>query len=191
VSPEPKALISEVEGFVLERHAANVLPPAEIVEVGSWAGTSAERLCAGSKRGAGAHVTCIDTWADWVDPPEDQWPATGADALRVFLERVDPAVVMPLRAPSLVVAPMWLREIGLLFIDAGHTYEQCLADYEAWSRFVLPGGVLAIHDYLREPDPELWWCEGPTRVVEEVIEPSGRWEHEETVGWTWVGRRRS
>ena len=41
--------------------------------------------------------------------------------------------------------------MGLLFIDGGHALDVAMADYEAWARFVLPGGLLAIHDVFESP----------------------------------------
>ncbi len=42
-------------------------------------------------------------------------------------------------------------ELGMLFIDGGHTHEAANNDYESWSGKVTPGGILAIHDLF--PDP--------------------------------------
>lgn len=36
--------------------------------------------------------------------------------------------------------------IGLLLVDAGHEYHDCLADLEAYSPKVAPGGVIAVDD---------------------------------------------
>jgi len=38
-----------------------------------------------------------------------------------------------------------------LFIDGGHAFDVALADYEAWSPHVAPGGVLAFHDVFEDP----------------------------------------
>ena len=38
------------------------------------------------------------------------------------------------------------KEIDLLFIDAGHEYEQVAADIAGWTQFVARGGVVAFHD---------------------------------------------
>jgi methyltransferase family protein len=37
--------------------------------------------------------------------------------------------------------------IRLLFIDGDHTYEGCKNDIESWAKYLVPGGVIAIHDY--------------------------------------------
>ncbi len=38
------------------------------------------------------------------------------------------------------------RKLDLLFIDGDHTWEGVKSDYETYSRFVRPGGVIAFHD---------------------------------------------
>jgi predicted O-methyltransferase YrrM len=38
------------------------------------------------------------------------------------------------------------KEFVFVFIDAGHTYKDCKADFEAWSPLVKSGGEVAFHD---------------------------------------------
>ena len=39
----------------------------------------------------------------------------------------------------------------VLFIDGGHGEEPAHADYDGWARWLMPGGLLLIHDVF--PDP--------------------------------------
>lgn len=39
------------------------------------------------------------------------------------------------------------KRIRLLFIDGDHSYEECKKDISIWSPFLVPGGVIALHDY--------------------------------------------
>ena len=41
--------------------------------------------------------------------------------------------------------------LGLLFIDGSHTDASATAGYEGWTPYVLPGGLLAIHDVHLDP----------------------------------------
>lgn len=197
------ALMREVELRHLFELALCVPHHQEIVEVGSWAGGSAAWMCAGARAGAGAHITCVDIWEDWVDPPlEDgeliieiddrriRTPHLGADALARFGEVVDWSRVVALRAPSLTVAPMWVKPIGMLFIDACHRYQDCRDDLVAWTPHVVPDGIVAVHDYNRDPPPEHWWAEGPTRAVDELVD-AGSLRQTDLVGALWVGCRSS
>ena len=50
------------------------------------------------------------------------------------------------------VARHWHTPVGLLFVDGGHAEDVAMGDYESWSRFVAPGGLLAIHDVFERPE---------------------------------------
>ena len=51
------------------------------------------------------------------------------------------------------VADTWDKPIDILHIDGRHRYEDVKEDYENWSRFVRPGGIILLHDTseFREP----------------------------------------
>ena len=55
-------------------------------------------------------------------------------------------VVIPLVAPSIMVARHWTTPLGFLFIDGGHSLDAALADYRGWSSYLLRDGLLVIHD---------------------------------------------
>ena len=59
--------------------------------------------------------------------------------------------VVPVVAPSMVAARKWATPLGMVFIDGGHSLDAAMTDYQSWSRHVVPGGILAIHDIF--PDP--------------------------------------
>jgi predicted O-methyltransferase YrrM len=40
----------------------------------------------------------------------------------------------------------WDKPIDILFIDGDHTYEGAKADFEKYSKFVKPGGIIFMHD---------------------------------------------
>ena len=54
--------------------------------------------------------------------------------------------VIPIVGRSHTLARFWQTPIALLFIDGGHTFEAAFNDYNSWSRHILPGGFLVIHD---------------------------------------------
>jgi predicted O-methyltransferase YrrM len=49
------------------------------------------------------------------------------------------------------VAHHWSTPLGLVFIDGGHSEAAAQGDYDAWSGFLVPGGILAIHDVFADP----------------------------------------
>lgn len=49
-----------------------------------------------------------------------------------------------------------LRRINMVFVDGDHSYEGCKGDIEAWLPHIVPGGIIAIHDFKKDdlqPDP--------------------------------------
>jgi hypothetical protein len=54
-------------------------------------------------------------------------------------------------AKSTAVARLWSTPLAMLFIDGGHAEEHAQNDYARWSGFVMPDGVLAIHDVFEDP----------------------------------------
>lgn len=60
--------------------------------------------------------------------------------------------IIPVVGDSASIAKRWKTPLGLLFIDGGHSMEAALNDYHGWNEFIIPGGLLAIHDVF--PDPK-------------------------------------
>ena len=64
----------------------------------------------------------------------------------------------------------WNRPIDLLFIDGDHTEDGVRRDWTDWSRFVVPGGIVILHDARvfegGWTSPEY----GPVKLVEELFE---------------------
>lgn len=184
------ALTNPIELTALFGYASNVPADQEIVEIGSWAGGSAAWLCAGSGAGNRAHITCVDIWIDWRDPPPDEPIVIGEEARQRFLSVVDMSLVTPVKCSSEQFGRMWMKPVGLLFIDDGHSWHEIDRDYTSWASFIPPGGVLAIHDYIPDWDERTWWAKDPTAYIDQIVIPSGEWEPLGVVEWTWFGRRR-
>jgi|TARA_B110000858_G_scaffold194185_1_gene248076 predicted O-methyltransferase YrrM len=59
--------------------------------------------------------------------------------------------IIPVVGDSASIAKKWKIPLGLLFIDGGHSMEAALNDYHGWNEFIIPGGLLAIHDVFPNP----------------------------------------
>lgn len=67
---------------------------------------------------------------------------------------------------------------NMVFIDGDHSYEGCKGDIEAWFPHLVPGGIMAVHDYLKgdlQPDlngphPMNW--PGVDSAVNELLIPN-------------------
>lgn len=171
--PEPRtfAAFEAAKGFMpadegLALHAAAVraarlgLP---LLEVGTYCGRST-LLLADAAREAGVSVVTVDHhrgseeqqpgWEyhdpDVVDPRSglmDTLPAFRHTLHEAGLEEHVIAVVG--RSPR--VAAVWGGQLGLVFVDGGHTDEHATADYEGWAPHLAQDGLLVVHDVF--PDP--------------------------------------
>jgi len=134
-----------------------------LLEVGTYCGRST-LLLADAARGAGVSAVTVDHhrgseeqqpgWeyhdTDVVDPRSglmDTLPTFRRTLHEAGLEEHVIAVVG--RSPR--VAAVWGGELGLVFIDGGHTDEHATADYEGWVPHLVTDGLLVVHDVF--PDP--------------------------------------
>lgn len=102
-------------------------------------------------------ITAIDPWAPIANADEDYSGWDFAKIEREFWENVGEHKdrVEMIRKTSLewaAVEQIGLGKMGdapydIVFIDAGHDYENALADIKAWWPLVRPGGYLCGHDY--------------------------------------------
>ncbi len=60
--------------------------------------------------------------------------------------------VIPIVASSKNARCHWGTPLSLVFIDGGHSLETALDDCVGWSRFLLSGGILAVHDIFEHPE---------------------------------------
>lgn len=147
------------EGRRLARLAGKVPADQAIVELGSHGGSSTSWLAMGSHKGHGAHIWAVDPWT--AEPGErlDQHahPAVRRrfDAQLEFMASagyIDAEAVHPIQGYSTEVAQGWDRPVGLLHVDALHTYDAVVADVAAWVPHLVSGAVVVFHD---SADPRL------------------------------------
>jgi predicted O-methyltransferase YrrM len=159
-----KGFLADDEGLALHRLAAERLPHGPVLEVGSYCGKSAVYLGSAARKAGGGVVFSVDhhrgseeNQAGWEHhDPSLVDPRTGRmDTLPTFRETLAAtgleSVVVGVVGESATVARHWNTPLSLLFVDGGHGTEPAHADYHGWARWVMPGGLLAIHDVF--PDP--------------------------------------
>jgi cephalosporin hydroxylase len=102
---------------------------------------------------------------------------------RLHLLRVDSHDI---GTPALVASALRGAPLDLLLIDGDHTYEGVKQDFEMYSPFVKPGGIVALHDIAKHP-PEMdvqvdkFWDEIKTQYRhKEIID-----DHRQ--GWGGIG----
>lgn len=181
-----KGFLDPEEGEALYRYAREASLKAPCFEIGTYCGKSTVYLgtaCQESNgvlysldhhRGSEEHQPGEEYHdADLLDPRSGYF-----DSFREFRRTLERAgleqTVIPIVAPSTVAARQWATPLSLVFIDGGHSLESALGDYRSWSRHVVQGGYLAIHDIF--PDPaeggqapyEVWKRALASALFEEV-----------------------
>ena len=175
---------SEAERACLARHAAG---RRRLAEVGVWHGVTTCRL---------RRTMAPDGLLFGIDP----YPAgrLGFSAQRVIarreVARSQGGEVRWLRLTG-VEAARRLADAGeppvdFVFIDGDHSYDGLRGDWEAWSGFVAPGGVVALHDSCSSAEREIEDA-GSVRYTREVIRRDARYEVTEVVDTLTVLRRRA
>jgi predicted O-methyltransferase YrrM len=157
---------------LLEQHR-----PKVCVELGTHLGGSAIAVAKLVRRWDGV-VYGIDAW-EGTDPVFGG--ASIIDCERNVCDAGVASVVQLVRARSLDAAASWAGPIDYLYVDAGHSFEDCTADLEAWWPHVRVGGLVAGDDY---DDPR----QGVTRAWDEFEKKyDQQFERTETPGsseWT-------
>lgn len=140
--------ISREEARVLYNLAEKVQQKNVIVEIESYQGRSTVILALGSKLGGKNRVYSIDPHLDFHDIRGAFFTSKDMSALYSNLTKSsvgDTVGVITLKSQK--AAGAWEeRNIGLLWIDGDHRYTSVRADFEAWSVFVVKGGIIAFHD---------------------------------------------
>ncbi len=158
-----RGFMPDDEGLLLHRRALERLPHGPVLEVGTYCGRSAIYLGAAAREVGGTvftvdhHRGSEENQAGWEHhDPTLVDPELGLmDTLPVFRRTIHDAgledVVVAVVGDSTTVSRHWRTPLSLLFIDGGHGEEPAHADYDGWARWVMPGGLLLIHDVF--PDP--------------------------------------
>jgi predicted O-methyltransferase YrrM len=158
-----KGFMPEDEGHALYAAGLDGGQVGPLLEIGSYCGKSAVYLGAAAQaRGVvlftiDHHHGSEENQAGWEHhDTEVVDPRTGRmDTLPFFRRTIEDAgledAVVAIVGDSPTVGRFWQSPVGLLFIDGGHAEDVAMADYDGWSRFVVPGGVLAIHDVFEDP----------------------------------------
>ena len=160
---EIKGFLDAEEGRHLFERAREAARLGPCLEIGSYCGKSASFLGAGCLESAGILFSIDHHRGSEEQQPGQEYfdpdlldPATGKiDTLRFFRATLGDLglekTVIPIVAPSALVAREWKTPLSLIFIDGSHTFESAHSDYTLWSPHLMPGGLLLIHDLF--PDP--------------------------------------
>jgi predicted O-methyltransferase YrrM len=155
--PEALSAVAGVEGWLTDDQArrlwdraAELRPPARIVEIGSFRGRSA--IVMGLAAAEGVRLFAIDPHAGSDRGPREidgyaEEAERDVRAFRANLERagVDSSVEH-LRMPSQEALGELTGEAELVYVDGAHRYRPARDDIAHWGARLRPGGRLLVHD---------------------------------------------
>ena len=163
----------------LARYAAG---RRRVVEIGVWHGVTTKRLR--SVMHPEGVLTAVDPF-----PVGRLGFSVQQQIARREVASVDNGEVAWLRTTGLAAA----RDHGtvdFVFIDGDHSEQGLLADWQAWSPLVEPGGVVALHDSRSTPERRIDDA-GSVKVTNEVILRDARFAMVDAVDSLTVLRRRA
>ncbi len=136
------------EGRTLFKLARNLPPGSKILEVGSYKGRSTVFLSLGIR--LPSELYCIDTW---LEPVAEFDPI---DNFNVFQKNIrdvqNRVIILRGKSASQEVINRVPENLSLLFVDAGHNYEDVLNDLSNYLPKVRHGGIVVLHDYFNPCD---------------------------------------
>lgn len=145
---------TEAESTALVELAQKYVPVKDgvIVELGGEYAKSASDFAYAAREKQGTKIVTVDLF------PDDHHLAKQYGGLfNVWQRNLTEAGVIgnnvsitPARGVSWEVGEKWQEPIDLLFIDAGHTFEEVNRDISAWLHHVKPGGIVVFHDYAKD-----------------------------------------
>ena len=120
-----------------------------ILEIGVYKGKSTCHLAFKTK----GIIFSVDTFKGTPDPAYKDLDMSRAK--KAFIQNINKFGfqdrVVLFEAKSEALFKVWSAEIDLLFIDGDHSLEGVEKDFR-FSRFLVPGGKIAFHDYTNCPD---------------------------------------
>lgn len=118
-----------------------------IVELGVYQGGSLQHLDAGARNGHHAHVFGIDAWGLSGSYTKQHLRKAYGIQNRSLAAEVAPHAML-IRADTAGAAHAYGGPpIGLLVIDADHSYENCRGDFRAWEPHLAPHAYVVFDDY--------------------------------------------
>jgi len=174
---EIKGFLAENEALALYRYALSVQGPC--LEVGSYCGLSTIFLGQACKvsgntlfaidhhRGSEEHQYG-EEYHDVELYDEQQQIMNSFPAFRrsIALAGIEQNVV-PLVCSSATAALHWQTPLGLVFVDGGHSHESSMFDCVSWSKHLVSGGLLLVHDIFSQPEHG---GQGPYLALQSVLD---------------------
>lgn len=158
-----KGFLDEDEGRCLYEIALEASRLGPCLEIGSYCGKSTVYIATACKTNNGILFSIDHHRGSEEQQPGQSYfdpglfdPKIGRiDTFREFRKTLERAgvedTVVAVVCRSDVAARFWATPLSMVFIDGGHSEEAARTDYDCWSRHIIPGGYLLIHDIFKDP----------------------------------------
>jgi len=130
---DKRAYITEAETLALLRYVQKA--KADIVEIGTFGGGTTVNIA--------RHLPPDPSVALWTIDIFERSPGS---PVPIYRELAEFERAFMLVGNSNHIGKYWGRGVGILFIDGGHDYGTVCNDFNFWSQWVIPGGIIAMHD---------------------------------------------
>lgn len=132
-----------------------------IVEIGSFCGKSTIWLSQGKSK-----IYAIDPHKGNVGDGQ-KYPPTFHSFLKNIKTAGADKYIEPIVKPSEHAAKGWKQNIKVLFIDGLHDETNATLDFKLWSKHVVDGGVIAVHDSYKR------WCGSEKMAIKKILLSNG------------------
>lgn len=123
--------------------------PSTIVELGVDRGYStfvfAEALAKNNQKYSINLVSAV-YGIDWFEGDASSGYRNTLDEVNENIQKHNLQHIKIIKGDFNEIAKAWSRGIDILFIDGSHDYESVKRDFENWSQFVKPNGIILMHD---------------------------------------------
>lgn len=140
--PDQALLLKTIPDIALARE----IHPIRIVEVGTFAGSTARGLVTMT---GGGRITCIDNFKD-MNPDTLGGHETGRDYWEATIRKngwdLSPFATL-IEGTSVEVGHRWRDPIDMLFVDDDHDEEPAFASLSLYAHHVTSGGYVLVDDY--------------------------------------------
>lgn len=162
--------IEKIKGFMPTNEGKALLKWAEkfsnfgpILEIGTYCGKSSLYLALGAQK-TEQYVFTIDHHQgseehqlneEYFDNEIYDFSKKRVNTFPLLIKNINKLNVkniVPIVSESKNSSFNWKTNLGMLFIDGGHSFESANNDYECWESKIAEGGCLAIHDIFEDPN---------------------------------------
>ena len=157
-----KGFMPPHEGKALIKWASEFSIKGMIMEIGTYCGKSSIYLSVGAKKNNQTVFTLDHHFGseehqineEYFDKEIYDYSEERVNTLPLLIQNINHFKIqniVPIISESTKASINWDTNLGVLFIDGGHSFESANNDYLSWESKIIKGGVLIIHDIFENP----------------------------------------